>query len=59
MYSEVAKLEKKNKNKRKLVKIITFPCHRSAIVTGRQETVWAVWYLPRTDHERTTCGAQL
>lgn len=38
MYSEVAKLEK-NKNKRKLVKIIKFSCHRiSAIVTGRQET---------------------
>ena len=60
MYSEVAKLQKKNKNERKLVKIIKFSCHRrSAIVTGRQETGGNVWYLPRTNHERTTCGPQL
>ena len=60
MYSEVAKVEKKKKKKkRKLVKIIKFSCHRSAIVTGRQDTGGAVWCLPRTDHERTTCGPQL
>ena len=59
MYSEVAKLQKKQKQE-KIGENYKISCHRrSAIVTGRQETGGNVWYLPRTDHERATCGPRL